>query len=107
VEFEFQVGKERYLVRRSRGRKEAERDQSLWIWDEGANQWTQVPGTEKEDALRRAIDQIVRLSPEAFTSSFLLQQGDATQFLDADPKPRFDIISGLIGLHEYEALEKR
>ena len=107
VEFEFDAGGQRYLVRRSRGRKESERDQSLWIWDQGANDWTPVPGTEKEDALKRAIEHIVRLSPEAFTSSFLLQQGDATQFLDADPKPRFDIVSGLIGLHEYEALEKR
>ncbi len=107
VDFEFETDGQRYLVRRSRGRKEAERDQSLWIWDAGASDWTQVPGTQKEDALKRAIDHIVRLTPEAFTSSFLLQQGDATRFLDADPKPRFDIVSGLIGLHEYEALEKR
>ena len=105
VEFEFDASGQRYLVRRSRGHKDSERDQSLWIWDEGARDWTQVPGTEKEDALKRAIEHIVRLSPAAFTSSFLLQQGDATQFLDADPKPRFDIVSGLIGLHEYEALE--
>ncbi len=107
VEFEFEASGQRYLVRRSRGRKESERDQSLWIWDEGANDWTQVPGTEREDALKRAIEHIVRLSPEAFTSSFLLQQGAATEFLDADPKPRFDIISSLIGLKDYEALEKR
>ena len=107
VEFEFDASGQRYLVRRSRGHKDSERDQSLWIWDEGARDWTQVPGTEKEDALKRAIEHIVRLSPEAFTSSFLLQQGAATEFLDADPKPRFDIISSLIGLKEYEALEKR
>ncbi len=107
VEFEFEASGQRYLVRRSRGRKESERDQSLWIWDEGADDWAQVPGSEKEDALKRAIEHIVRLSPEAFTSSFLLQQGAATEFLDADPKPRFDIISSLIGLKEYEELEKR
>ena len=107
VEFEFDASAQRYLVRRSRGHKDSERDQSLWIWDEGARDWTQVPGTEKEDALKRAIEHIVRLSPEAFTSSFLLQQGAATEFLDADPKPRFDIISSLIGLKEYEVLEKR
>jgi DNA repair exonuclease SbcCD ATPase subunit len=107
VEFEFEAGGQRYLVRRSRGHKDAERDQSLWIWDRDASDWTQVPGTEKEDALRRTLEHVVRLSPEAFTSSFLLQQGAATDFLDADPKPRFDIISSLIGLKEYEALEKR
>jgi exonuclease SbcC len=107
VEFEFEVSGQRYMVRRSRTNKVGDGDQSLWVWDEGAEIYTQVPGTEKEDALKRSIEQIVRLTPEAFTSSFLLQQGAATEFLDADPKPRFDIISSLIGLKEYEALEKR
>ncbi|HYM15823.1 MAG TPA: SMC family ATPase [Dehalococcoidia bacterium] len=107
VEFEFEVDGQRYLVRRSRGRKQGERDQSLWFRDDAAAEWTQVPGTEKEDALDSQIAHILRLSPEAFTSSFMLQQGGATEFIDADPKPRFDIISSLIGLKEYEDLEKR
>jgi exonuclease SbcC len=107
VEFEFEADGQRYLVRRSRGHKDSERDQSLWVWDNDASDWTQVPGSEKDDALRLNIEHVVRLTPEAFTSSFLLQQGSATEFLDADPKPRFDIISSLIGLKEYEALEKR
>jgi exonuclease SbcC len=107
VEFEFEVDGQRYLVRRSRGKKQGERDQSMWTWDEGSNDWAQVPGTEKEDALERTIAHVVRLSADAFTSSFMLQQGGATEFIDADPKPRFDIISSLIGLKEYEELEKR
>jgi DNA repair exonuclease SbcCD ATPase subunit len=107
VEFEFEVDGQRYLVRRSRGKKQGERDQSMWTWDDGSNDWAQVPGTEKEDALERTIAHVVRLSADAFTSSFMLQQGGATEFIDADPKPRFDIISSLIGLKEYEELEKR
>jgi DNA repair exonuclease SbcCD ATPase subunit len=111
VEFEFEAEHDgrmqRFLVRRSRGRKQGERDQGLWIWDEGAGDWTQVAGTEKEDALERALAQIIRLSAEAFTSSFMLQQGEATEFIDADPKPRFEIVSSLIGLDEYKKLEAR
>ncbi|HXK34002.1 MAG TPA: SMC family ATPase, partial [Dehalococcoidia bacterium] len=106
VEFEFEVDGQRYLVRRSRGQKQGERDQSLWVWDDGASEWAAVPGTEKEDGLDRAIANIVRLSYEAFTSSFLLQQNAATEFLDADPKHRFTILSSLIGLREYEAIER-
>jgi DNA repair exonuclease SbcCD ATPase subunit len=111
VEFEFEAEHDgrlqRFLVRRSRGRKQGERDQGLWIWDEGAGDWTTVPGTEKEDALERALASIIRLSAEAFTSSFMLQQGEATEFIDADPKPRFEIVSSLIGLDEYKRLEAR
>ncbi|MEX2245081.1 MAG: SMC family ATPase [Dehalococcoidia bacterium] len=106
VEFEFEEEGQRFMVRRSRGKKAGERDQGLWLWDEGAADWTPVSGTEKEEGLRRSLDQIVRLTPEAFTSSFMLQQGAATEFLDAQPKERFQIISSLIGLKEYEALEK-
>lgn len=105
VEFEFEADGQRYLVRRSRGHKQGERDQSLWVWD-GHGEWASVAGTEKEDALDRAIAHIVRLTHEAFTASFLLQQGEATAFIDADPKPRFEIIASLIGLKEYERLEK-
>lgn len=111
VEYEFEAEHEgamqRFLVRRSRGKKQGERDQGMWLWDEGAGDWAQIPGTEKEDALDRAVAQIIRLSAEAFTSSFLLQQGEATEFIDADPKPRFDIVSSLIGLDEYKKLEVR
>jgi DNA repair exonuclease SbcCD ATPase subunit len=106
VDFEFEVDGQRYMVHRGRGRRDNERDQGLWIWDDGAGDWTIVGGTEREDSLRQTLERVVRLSPEAFTSSFMLQQGGATEFLDADPQPRFNIISGLIGLQAYEALEK-
>lgn len=106
VEFEFEVEGQRYLVRRSRGQKQGERDQSLWVWDDVASEWAAVPGTEKEEGLERAIASVVRLSYEAFTASFLLQQNTATEFLDADPKHRFSILSSLIGLREYEAIER-
>lgn len=110
VEFEFDAdwngATQRFVVRRSRGHKDGERDQSLWLVDDDG-ELAPVAGTDKEDGLRRAIEQIVRLSPEAFTSSFILQQGAATDFLDAEPRRRFEIVSSLIGLKEYEAIEKR
>ncbi len=107
VEFEFEADGRRYLLRRSHGKRESEREHGFWCWDEGAADWTQVAGTEKKDALERTIASIVRISEPAFMSSFLLQQGEATQFLDADPKDRFEIISSLIGLVEYKKLEER
>ena len=63
VEFEFEADGQRYLVRRSRGHKESERDQSLWMWDHDASDWTQVPGSEKDDALRRRLEDLQRNRP--------------------------------------------
>jgi DNA repair protein SbcC/Rad50 len=105
VDFEFEADGRRYSVHRSRGRKANERQQSLWTRDSDDEDWVQVPGSDKEEGLDRALAQIIRLSADAFTSSFMLQQGAATEFLDADPKGRFDIVSSLIGLREYQALE--
>jgi len=105
VEFEFVQDGGRYLVRRGRTRR-GDPDFSFCIWDEGRGDYTPIPGTDKKDGFDRQVQQIVRLSEAAFTSSFMLQQGEATEFIDADPKDRFAIISSLIGLEEYERLEK-
>ncbi|MBI5287873.1 MAG: SMC family ATPase [Chloroflexi bacterium] len=106
VDFEFEQQGMRYLIRRGRTSKASGSDQSIYFWDEEKQDYVQVPGTEKKDSLQRVIENIVRLSEEAFTSSFILQQGAATQFIDAKPKERFQVISSLIGLKEYERLEK-
>ena len=106
VDFEFEQQGTRYLVRRGRTDKGTGADQSIFFWDGEKQDYVQVPGSEKKDAMQRVIEQVVRLSEKAFTSSFILQQGEATQFIDSDPKDRFQIISSLIGLKEYEALEK-
>lgn len=106
VDFEFEQQGTRYLVRRGRTDKGTGADQSIFFWDEGSQEYSRVPGTEKKEGMQRFIDKTVRLSERAFTSSFILQQGEATQFIDSDPKDRFQIISSLIGLKEYEALEK-
>jgi len=105
VEFEFEQDGKRYLVRRGRTRK-GDPDCSFCIWDEVEQQFTPIPGTDKKDGFDRQVQQIVRLTEPAFTSSFMLQQGEATEFIDAAPKDRFAIISSLIGLEEYERLEK-
>jgi exonuclease SbcC len=106
VDFEFEQQGVRYLVRRGRTDKTGGADQSIFFWDDAKRDYVRVPGSEKREAFQRVVESIVRLSEDAFTSSFLLQQGEATQFIDSDPRDRFGIISSLIGLKEYERLEK-
>src|SRR5215211_2470336 len=107
VEFEFEVQDRRYRVRRSRNRRPSPGSQGLWAWDESVDDWVALTGTNQVAGLNRALANLVRISPEAFTSSFLLQQGAATAFLDADPAPRFKVVSSLVNLEAYEALEKK
>lgn len=107
VEFEFEVKEQRYRVRRSRNRGAGAGSQGLWAWDGATNDWIPMTGTTKVDGLNRALEQIIRITPAAFTSSFLLQQGAATEFLDVKPSERFGVVSSLVNLEAYQALEQK
>jgi DNA repair exonuclease SbcCD ATPase subunit len=113
VEFDFEVAGQAWRVHRGKSKGTLSRTgrpvagattQSLFRWDATAEQWVLVPGTDSALKLQAAVDGIILMSEAAFTSSFLLRQGDATQFLDARPGKRFETVSSLIGLAEYERL---
>lgn len=56
--------------------------------------------------VQKRINNIVKLSPEAFRSSIFLRQDDANFFAKAKPQERQEIIGELLGLSQYERLEK-
>jgi DNA repair protein SbcC/Rad50 len=107
VEFEFEQEGRRYRVRRSRNRRPSPGSQGLWFWDESVNDWAAIAGTHQVAGLTRTLGALIRLTPGAFTSSFLLQQGAATEFLDVVPAKRFEVISSLVNLEAYQALEEK
>ena len=115
VEFDFEVEGQRWRIHRGKSRGGVTRTgraqagattQALYRWDEASTNWLLVPGTNLANGLQAAIDGVIRMSEPAFTSSFLLQQGAATQFLDSRPGKRFETISSLIGLEIYERLAR-
>lgn len=107
VEFEFEAGDTRYLVWRERARGRASGSQGMSFWDAEVNDWVPITGTQYVDGLKRQVSATIRLTQEAFTSSFLLQQGEAARFVEAGAGDRFKIVRSLIGLEAYEDLEKR
>jgi len=107
VEFEFEQEGRRYRARRTRGHRASQGSQGLWAWDDGANDWATIPNTQYARGLEQALAKLIRITPAAFTSSFLLQQGAATQFLESKPAERFSVVSSLVNLEAYQALEKK
>jgi DNA repair exonuclease SbcCD ATPase subunit len=106
VSFDFESDGKRFRVERSRGVKPGSGASCLYAWDEASDTWTPVPGTDKTEGLQTAVARIVKLSEAAFTSSYLLPQDEATQFIDLQPAKRFESVRGLIGLEAYERLAK-
>lgn len=107
VDFEFEQEGVPYRVHRASGRKSGDGSQCLYVADEGSGEWLPVPNSDNKRDLDAKLLSIMRMTQQAFTSSFLLTQGDATKFLDAKPTERFEIVAGLIGLDDYKALETR
>lgn len=104
VTFEFQVADRTYMVRRTCPRKGS----GTWEASERLDgRWERIEGADSvsksEDWVRRTIG----LSYEAFVSSVMLLQGQSERLLKAKPVLRYDILSELIEMAPYQALEKR
>jgi DNA repair exonuclease SbcCD ATPase subunit len=109
VWFEFDLGPQRYRVRRSlrRGGK-AERQVFRLEPDEngGPDRWPAVPETETDAGLKRWVLENIGLTYETFTASVLLMQGRAETLLGAQPRERFEILAGILDLDRFRRLHK-
>ena len=110
VEFEFEVDGVRYLVLRKRAiRATAKRRTST-----GTLEFQVVDGGEYRPltgdsmhATQRQISQILHLDYETFVNSAFILQGRADEFTRKTATERKRILSDLLGLGYYDALEER
>jgi exonuclease SbcC len=106
VEFEFSLGPERFVARRTVQRTKlgkAKGSQQLYRVSANGTQ-EPVEGTHLKAGYEEWITHNIGLSYEVFTSSVLLLQGKAEKLLDAGPKGRFDVLAGIVDLERYERL---
>ncbi|HYI98486.1 MAG TPA: SMC family ATPase [Thermoleophilaceae bacterium] len=102
--FTFALDGERYRVERSLRRRGASR-RSAARWDAESQTWQEIPDTTNERGFARWRDEALGLSFAAFTQSVLLLQGDSDRLIRAGSRERFEILSQLVGLSAYRALE--
>jgi exonuclease SbcC len=106
VEFEFSLGPERFVARRTVQRTKlgkAKGSQQLYrVLSNGTKE--PLEGTHLKAGYEEWIAHNIGLSYEVFTSSVLLLQGKAEKLLDAGPKGRFDVLAGIVDLERYERL---
>jgi len=109
--FEFRLDGQVYRVRRTVGRPkgksaiEPKTRQASWF-DTEAGDWRPLPGTEKEAGLNQWVRERFGAGYETFVASVLLLQGKSDELILAEPKKRFDILSGILEMEEYKRLEQ-
>ena len=109
ITFDFAVGNQQYRVKRTINKKGSVTRQAsiLLLKPDGSLVPQPIPLTHKEKEFKNWIENDIGLNYEVFITSVLLRQGKADAFLDAPTETRYDVLSKLIDLSKYAALEGR
>lgn len=106
--FDFAVGPKKYRVKRTITKKGTTYQASILLpQSDGSLTPHPLPGTHKKDGFDKWIEADLGLNYEIFVTSVLLQQGNAEVFLNAETSKRYDVLSKLIDLSKYIALEEK
>jgi len=107
VEFEFQLGENRYRVIRKRSSRRSGRSSlELHGWDE-AHRRFRVLTEPTMRATQARIDSLLRMDYETFINSAFLLQGRADEFTVKAPGERKRILGEILGLDLFDDLETR
>jgi DNA repair exonuclease SbcCD ATPase subunit len=111
VEFDFEFNGTDYRIRRTRqGKKGARTTQHLRKLVAG--EWKCVRGNDPAgavtaDDIEKWVTETFGLGYEAFTNSVLLRQGEADKLFSAGRDERIEVLKGIIGFEQFEALSDR
>ena len=107
VEFEFDVGQNRYRVLRKRTRSSLKRPGQplLDLQVETPGGFTPIPGNTVSETQQKIVE-ILRMEYETFINSALLLQGRADEFSTKAPGKRKEVLGNILDLKMYDELEK-
>src|SRR2546425_4131535 len=108
--FEFSLDGQLYRVRRTVGRPRGKARQEPKTWqaaqfDQAINDWRPIRETDRAAQFERWVRQKLGFSYDTFVASVMLRQGESDRLINAKPKDRFEILSGLVDLEPYKRLE--
>lgn len=109
VSFEFDLGAERFRVKRSY-RRNGGSDRGVFrrkIESDGVESWRPVPETDNDKGLEQWVKHHIGLTYASFTASVLLLQGQSESLIGAKPAERYKIVSGIVDMDRYARLHDR
>lgn len=112
VEFDFMLGDDCYRVRRTVPRKGGSVYQATHLSGPSSPNRNRpgpqpVPGTDSKAGLTQWVQQQLGLNEDAFKLAVLLEQGKSDALLSAEARQRHALLSQIVDLSRYDALEKR
>ncbi len=107
VQFDFDVGPDRYRVirKRSRGSLKRPGQSVLELQAASSNGFSTLSGSTIRDTERKIVE-LLRMDYDTFINSALLLQGRADEFSTRRPGERKQVLASVLGLSMYDNLEK-
>jgi DNA repair protein SbcC/Rad50 len=107
VTLEFCLGQQRYRVvrRRKRGKRQGTTTLDLQVRDADGS-WRRLTGDTIAET-QALINDALRIEYDTFINSAFLVQGRADEFTGRKPAERKQVLADILGLSEYETLERR
>ena len=110
VAFTFDTGGARYRVERlyqeSATGKTTSSDLEFQMWEPEAGRWRALTGTNQRET-QKEITGAVGLDYDTFINSSFLLQGRSDEFTQKSPSERKEILTRILALDRYEALQDR
>ena len=112
IEFDFAIGENEYRIKRTCSRKKRVTRLAIHLCGPdapvlGRTGPQTIPGTETETGFKEWILHTIGLDEKAFTVSVLLLQGKSDTLLKLGSAARHDVLTQIIDLSRYDALQKR
>ena len=112
VIFTFRAGDHIYRAMRTiKYKKTVASTRQAFVYDQTIedvnDRFVPIPNTDSREGFDTWVEKEVGLNWKTFTSAILLQQGKSDRLLDMNSKDRYEVLSGLIDLSQYIALENR
>ncbi len=115
VELRFALNNQQYRIIRTYTRGKVSRagkpqpgksTLDFLAWDASAGKWQPLSEQGVRETDQR-IEQVLRMRYDTFINASLLLQGRADEFTSKTPAERKQILADILGLQEYDRLEKR
>jgi exonuclease SbcC len=105
VTFEFSHSGKTYKIRRSRNRRSSTANVEFWTKD-SSNEWEELTGSTSGLTDQKIID-VIKINEKTFTNSVYFRQNDISEFAEAVPSKRKEILKNIVDISRWDDYEKK
>jgi len=105
VIFEFQHASKTYKIKRSRSRRSSTANVEFWVKNDD-DEWVELTGSTSS-LTDQKIEEVIKITEKTFTNSVYFRQNDISEFAEAVPSKRKEILKNIVDISRWDSYEKK